>query len=177
MPQDNSVRAILVTGTIGSGKTVVAADIGEIMAERDVPTAVIDLDWLGWAAPLPAGGDVTTQELILRNLRAVWPNFRSVGVRYLVLVRAIQSPDEVDALRRTLSDAQIKVVRLTASEGAIAERLERRDTGANLDEHLRQATEFANQLDEMRLEDIVVFNENRPVREVAAEVLERLDWI
>jgi dephospho-CoA kinase len=170
------VPAVLITGTIGAGKTAVATDIGECLAKRHLPTAVVDLDWLGWVTRLPAGDDHSIYELILRNLQAVWPNFRSAGVCCLVLVRAIQSREEVDALREALPDARIQVVRLTASPGTIAERLRKRDTGVILEEHLSEASEFTQILDEIRIDDIQVENEDRSVREVAMDVLGRLGW-
>jgi Ni2+-binding GTPase involved in maturation of urease and hydrogenase len=39
-------RAVLVTGTVGSGKTTVVDAIGDVLRRRRVPNAVIDLDWL-----------------------------------------------------------------------------------------------------------------------------------
>src|SRR5699024_9094455 len=46
-------RALVVTGSVGVGKTTVIDAIGEVLAERGVPGAAIDLDWLrcGWPAP------------------------------------------------------------------------------------------------------------------------------
>jgi polynucleotide 5'-kinase involved in rRNA processing len=42
------VPGLLLIGTIGSGKTALGSAIGDISAAAGVPTAVIDLDWLGW---------------------------------------------------------------------------------------------------------------------------------
>jgi adenylylsulfate kinase-like enzyme len=169
------VHTVLLTGTIGSGKNAVAAEIGEVLEERGLPTAVIDLDWLGWFHRAP-DGDFTTDSLIMKNLAATWPNFLSAGMRYAVLVRAIESRAQIDELRRTLPDTEVTVVRLTASPNTISERLRRRDTGAVLEEHLVQAVELERALDDAHVDDVRVANENRPIREVAEEVVRRLGW-
>ena len=39
-----SVRALLLTGTLGVGKTSVAAAVGDQLRERQVANAVVDLD-------------------------------------------------------------------------------------------------------------------------------------
>ena len=163
------VPTLLLTGTIGSGKTVVAAEIGVLLEERGVPVAVIDLDWLGWAHLDPAftGRD----ELLVRNLAAVWPNFLAVGARSFVLVRAVERQATIDAVRAAVPDADLFVVRLTAAPAVIEERLRRRDAGAMLAEHLAEAERFTRTMDEARLEGIAVANDGRPVRAVAEDVL------
>ena len=44
------MRALLVTGSVGAGKTAVLLALGELLAERDEPYALVDLDWLCWAS-------------------------------------------------------------------------------------------------------------------------------
>ena len=87
MIEEERVRALLLTGTIGSGKTAAAAEIGLLLEAEQLPSAIVDLDWLGWVH-LGASFE-GVEELIARNLAAIWPNLRSAGVGHLVLVRAI----------------------------------------------------------------------------------------
>ena len=42
---------ILVTGTVGVGKTSVLLEIGEALARGGEPYAIVDLDWLAWLRP------------------------------------------------------------------------------------------------------------------------------
>jgi adenylylsulfate kinase len=163
------VPTLLLTGTIGSGKTVVAAEIGTLLEERGTPVAVLDLDWLAWAhlGPTFTGLD----ELLIQNLRAVWPNFVAAGARAFVLVRAVEAQAGIDAIRAALADAELTVVRLLASPAVIEERLRRRDAGAMLAEHLTEAKRFARAMDEANLEGNVVRADGRPVRVVADDVL------
>jgi gluconate kinase len=175
MIDDERVRALLLTGTVGSGKTAVAAEIGLLLEESELPSAIVDLDWLGWVH-LGASFD-GVERLIAENLAAIWPNLRSAGVRRLVLVRALQRREAVDGLRWALPDAGLTVVRLLASRATVEERLRRRDTGAVLEEHLMQTLLMAESMDRAALEDFQVENDDRPVRDVAAEILHRAGWV
>jgi adenylylsulfate kinase len=163
------VPTLLLTGTIGSGKTVVAAEVGALLAERGTPVALIDLDWLNWVHLGPAF--TRYDDLLIRNLTAVWPNFLAAGARSFVLVRAVEKQATIDAIRAALPDADLAVVRLVASPSAIAERLRRRDAGATLAEHLAEAERFTRTMDEASLEGAVVSNDGRAVRAVAGDVL------
>jgi dephospho-CoA kinase len=158
------VKAVLLTGAIGAGKTALAADVAEALAERGTRTAVVDLDWLGWVAPGPVDG------LIVKNLEAIWPNFRAAGAERLVLARALDEHEELEAIRAAVPGVDLAVVKVTASPETIAERLRHRDTGAVLEEHLAQPLDLAP------VEDFEIENDGRPIREVALELLRRLDW-
>lgn len=78
MVEGEAVRAVLITGTIGSGKTALAAGMDEALAAKGVAAAIIDLDWLGWFQPA-SDSETTIDSLIVKNLQAVWPNYRSAG--------------------------------------------------------------------------------------------------
>jgi hypothetical protein len=166
------ISAALLTGTVGSGKTAVAAEMGLQLEESGLPVAVIDLDWLGWVHL----GSVPPDALALQNLLAVWPNFVAAGMRYAILVRALTASEPLAALRAALPGAPLTVVRLTAALETIERRLRGRDSGAVLEEHLRLAGSMAAAMDAAPLEDIRVANDGAPLRAVAAEVLDRLGW-
>ena len=160
---------LLLTGTIGSGKTVVAAELGALLRERSTPVALVDLDWLNWVHLGPAF--TRYDELLVRNLTALWPNFVAAGARSFVLVRAVERQATIDAIRAAVPDADLTVVRLVASPAEIEARLRRRDAGAMLAEHLAEAERFTRAMDAAKLEGAVVSNDGRPVRAVAEDVL------
>jgi adenylylsulfate kinase len=163
------VPAVLLTGTIGSGKTVVAVEVGALLQERGVSAALVDLDWLGWAH-LGSGFD-GYDGLIARNLAAVWPNFVAAGAHAFVLVRAVREQASIERIRRAVPDAELTVVRLTAPQALIERRIRRRDAGVELVEHIAASADFARALDEAGLDAAVVVNDERPIREVAGDVL------
>ena len=164
-------HGLLITGTIGAGKSSVAAEIGDVLQERGVPAAVIDLDWLGWTTT----GD--SVRLMWKNLAAVWANYLEADVGYAVMARLIQSPEELNELKRAVPGMELTVVRLDSPSALVEARLRGRDSGRILEEHLRQTVEFVGSLEGLGVEDLVVTNGDVPIRSVAEEVLAHLGWI
>ena len=83
--------ALLVTGTVGAGKTTTVQAIGDVLGERGVSHAVIDLDWLRRAWP-PPRDDPFQQALELRNLAAVARTYLDAGAVRLVLAGVLEDP-------------------------------------------------------------------------------------
>jgi hypothetical protein len=172
VPEAPPARAILLTGTVGSGKTVVTIAIGELLKQ---PYALVDLDWLGWVEP--ARASLFTQRAVLaENLRLIWPTFREAGVERLVLARYVEDRAQLDEFRAALPGVELFVVRLVASQAVIEQRLRARDSGAQLAEHLAETAEFAARGEANALEDAIVANDDRALAEVAAEVLAAAGW-
>lgn len=167
-------RAVLLTGPVGSGKTAVAMELGEALEARGLPAAVIDLDWLGWFHGPP--GSPSPDELIVENLRAVWPRFAAAGARYLVLARAVTTTTQVAALRDALPEVETAVVLVQASPEAIAARLGERDSGAVLREHLAESSTMTEALRKAGLHDVVVDNGRGSAAQSASELLDLLGW-
>jgi adenylylsulfate kinase len=169
-------RAILLTGTVGSGKTSVAIEIGEHLECGDAPYALVDLDWLGWLRPAPASL-VTQQSALAENLRLIWLTFREAGVDRLVLARYVEDCTQLDAFRAALPGVELFVVRLVAPQELVERRLRARDSGAQLAGHLAETAAFAARGAEAALEDAVVENGERALPEVASEVLAAAGWL
>ncbi|MFC4014213.1 hypothetical protein ACFOY2_43795 [Nonomuraea purpurea] len=85
--------ALLITGTVGAGKTASADALGDLLTDAGVPNAVIDLDWLRRAWPAPPD-DPFQSALTLRNLGAVTANFLEAGAERLILAGVIESREE-----------------------------------------------------------------------------------
>jgi gluconate kinase len=173
---ERSVPTLVLSGTIGAGKTAIATDIGEILRERGVTVAVLDLDWLGWLCRATEV-DEDVEDLIIQNLKAVWPNFIAAGAERFVLARVLQSRAHVDSLSGAIPEADMRVVRLASPPELVERRLRARDSGAVLEEHLVETQRFAAELEEARAEDLIVTNDERPLREVSLELLASVDWI
>ena len=167
---------LLLTGTLGSGKTTVAIEVGRQLADSRVACAVIDLDWLCWVHSDTSISPCSLDKLILTNLLSLWPNFRSFGVEYLVLARALLDPALLASLTREFSQTSITVVRLHASPQTIEERLTRRDVGETLNEHRREVAAMTAAIEKVKLEHSVILNDGRSVADVARQVLDILAW-
>lgn len=172
--QNQPKGILLITGTVGSGKTTVAAEIGEQLADMGLLNAVIDLDWLGW---VNAGDDFHEyDQLIMQNVISTWPNYRAIGVEYLVLARGLIHREPVDILRNAFPNTVCTIVRLIASKETIQKRLSQRDSGETLREHLSEMGEFSQLMDKLQLEDAVVQNDNLSVEGSAQQIINITGW-
>ncbi len=94
------VPVLLITGPVSVGKSSVLSEITELLEAADVPFAAVDLDALSWCYPSPPGDDRFRSGLTLRNLAALWTNFRAAGAERLVVARVIESRDELARYRK-----------------------------------------------------------------------------
>jgi hypothetical protein len=170
--EETAARCILITGAVGVGKTSVAAAMASLFEGSRQPYAVVDLDWLAWFRPAQ-GSPITVQEMLSRNLHAIWPGFRSAGVEWLVLARHVRTVDEVGALRKALREVDLVTVRLEAPRDVLEARIRGRDDEAQVEEHL--ALLAAAESDD-RFEDITIDAYGRTASEVAHDVLLASGW-
>ena len=108
------MNAVVVSGTLGVGKTYTAAAVRDVLAARDERVAIIDLDWLCQCDPAPER-DPYNDDLAFRNLAAVWPNYVAAGVEYLVLARVVANAEDRERYESTLVGAEVRVVVLETS--------------------------------------------------------------
>jgi hypothetical protein len=165
-------EAVLITGVYGSGKSSVAQEIAYLLEKQSAPYALLDLDFLGWA-DTGGGGRPAWLKVMLRNLAALLGNYQEVGVRFFVLAGAIRDLVEREALEAELS-MPLRVVRLTVPLQEIEDRL-RPDPTAGRRDDLRGAASWIAASVGVGVEDLTVSND-RPIREVAAEILKWLGW-
>lgn len=170
------VRAVVISGSLGAGKTRLGEEIHDVLSRRGLPCAAIDLDGLARVQPRPSH-DRFNQRLMFANLAAIWPNYAAVGVEFVVLSRVIEDEGDRAEYRRSLGGAEVQIVRLEASSSTRRARLIAREPAGTLrDRHLVRTDELAGTLQELALDDFVVQNDGRAVSETAAEVIELLGW-
>ncbi|MGW6446054.1 AAA family ATPase [Lentzea sp. NPDC055074] len=163
------MKALLITGPVGVGKTTVAEEVGSRLAEAKVPHALIDLDWLSSCWPAPAD-DPFHFELQLRNLRAVVRNYVEAGVQRIVLAGVVESRADRERYAEVVG-AKLNVCRLKADLSVVHERLVRRHHAeADLRWHLNRAEELEMLFADSWIEDYVV-SADQPVAEVAQDVI------
>jgi hypothetical protein len=168
------VPVLIVSGTIGVGKSAVASEMSEILCDRQVPHAYVDLDSLSWSWP-PVGQ--FNNVLAFKNLAAVWANYREVGCERLIVSYVVECLDELDCYRQAVPGASITVCRLVASQATRESRIRQREIGAGLEWHLNRTVELEEILQKAALEDFQVENDGRPIHDVALEVLEKAGWL
>ena len=168
-----SVKVIVISGSMGSGKTTVLGEASDILSAHGVVHAAIDLDAIA-SALLP---DAVSADLTYRNLSSVWANCAAAGVKRLLLAEAVENRDEFDRLRQAIPGAEFIVGRLTADLHTLQQRIRGREPGMLQEQFIARAEELQAILDDARLEDFSIANENRSVTEVARELLERAGWL
>jgi len=175
LDQKVPVPTLVLTGTVGSGKSTVAAEINDALAELKLPNAAVDLDALVWQLPSTSKWN---NDLMFENLASLWPNYQAHGATHLILARVMEDRAELDRYRAAVPGAEITVCRLTTPEPLRLERLhERMPPGPSRDWHLARSVELEGILADLACEDFEVANGDRPIREVALEVLVRAGWV
>lgn len=168
------VPTLLITGTVGVGKSTVAAEMNDVLADLKVPNAAVDLDALGWQWPSTSNWN---SDLIFKNLASLWPNYRAHGATRLILAGVLEDRAELVRYRAAVPGVEITVCRLIAPEAVRVDRLlGRMPPGPSRDWHLSRTVELESTLNRLAGEDFAVEND-RPVREVALEVLVRAGWV
>jgi chloramphenicol 3-O-phosphotransferase len=165
-------EAVLITGVYGSGKSSVAMEIADIIEGPGLPYGLIDLDFLGWYGT-PTSNSHVDWTVKLRNVRAVVTNFADVGVSYFILAGLVSSQSDLKATREILP-VPMRVVRLTLSLEEITRRLSSDPTSGRRNDLAEAARQLARD-EGAGLEDLAVASD-RPLREVAAEIVDWLGW-
>ena len=123
----------MISGPAAVGKTSVANEVSAQLRAADIAHAVIDTDALDDVYPVPD----EQWRLTERNLAAVWQSFRELGTRRLILVGVyMHRESELSWIRRASGVDRLKLVRLSASERTLGERVGRREIGSAHDDQL-----------------------------------------
>lgn len=170
-----TINVLLLTGTVGSGKTAVAAAMNDLLAEREIPNAALDLDALIWQWPPDSPWNSV---LMFENLAAIWPNFAARGLGHLVLARVVESRSELATYADAIPGAEIVVGRVIAPLELRRQRLlSRMPPGPSRDWHLNRTVELDAILDAAEVEDFVIENGEQDLTEVASSGLRSAGWI
>src|SRR6202521_1743436 len=124
---------------MGAGKTALLGEASDILALRHIAHAAIDLDALG-LVHLPSA--VSNDGVMYRNLQSVCNNYASLGVRRLLLARAMEDRAELELCRGVISATNTVVCRLTASIQAMQQRVRTREAGVSQREYVARVADL-----------------------------------
>jgi len=167
MPDDP--EAVLITGVYGTGKTSVTEEIAALLDEADAPYAAIDLDWLIWAN-VEGGHGQAARAVLEQNLAAVIRNYQRVGLNRFLLAGYVDDADAVSGIAGAIG-MPLKVVRLVAPIEVIEQRI-----GDGRSEEVEVARAAIAASSQEGLGDVVI-DSDRPVADLAQEILAWLDWL
>jgi hypothetical protein len=167
------VKLIVITGSMGSGKTTVMAEASDILTAADIAHAAIDMDALG-VAHVPDGASF---DLAYRNLASVWGNYAAAGVARLLLAEAVESREELDRIVRAIPESELVVCRLTARRETMEQRVRLREPGMLQASFVGRVADLDACLDAAHLEDFRLENDDTPVTDTARTLLQRAGWL
>lgn len=175
-------RVLVLNGTLGAGKTTIAAAVHDLLTQRGAHSGFIDADSLCQAQPARAS-DPFNQDLMFDNLTAVAPHYRARGFGLMVIARIVEDVDERPRWEQAFESdaagpAEVTLVRLVAPEEVRLTRLTAREPAGHWREwSSARSRELDDVLEALDLDDAVVDNAgDRDRWDVAAEVLERVGW-
>ena len=166
-------EVLVISGPCGAGKSSVGFECLELLEAGGVAAAMIDAE-LAYFHPKP-DDDPQGTRVAEQALAALAPIYSAAGIGRLLLPRVIERPRHLEVVHAALPGARFQVAWLQASTETIAERLAAREVGSALAWHLQRAEEIRSNALAHDLFDFVVDGE-RPVRDVAVEVLRRSGW-
>jgi hypothetical protein len=168
----NDAAGVVVTGVFGVGKSSVIEEMAEMLEQSGVSYGAIDVDWLWWF-DAPGVDSAASRQVLFANLRSVAGNYVDAGGMRFLLAWSIRDQSDLDALREALPFPS-RVLRLTAPIEMIRSRLAADVTVGRKDD-LRNAERWLRNGTGSGLGEESVAND-RPIREVADEILGLLGW-
>ena len=169
----HNLKVLVISGSMGSGKTTVLGEASDLLRAAEILHAAINLDCLA-LGHLPAAA---ADDLLIRNLAAVWNNYAAAGITRLLLSEVLDTAAKRERLRQTIPGAEIVVCRLRATFNTMQQRIRLREPGMLQEEFVARIAELEASLDAGRVKDFSVQNDGRSVTEVAREVLVRAGWL
>jgi hypothetical protein len=166
-------RVLVISGSMGAGKTAVLGEASDLLSALGVIHAAIDLDWLN-AGRFP---ETAPKVLVFENLGAVWRNFAAQGIDRLLVAYAIVSASEIEEIRRAIPESKVVLARLTADLAVMQQRVRDRETGMLRDAYVARSAELNGLLDAAQIQEITISNQARSITEVARELLVEAGWL
>ena len=165
---------LIITGTMGAGKTTVLGEASDILGLRHIVHAAIDLDALGLAY-LPSVA--RNNGVMYQNLQSVCEAYASQGVKRILVARAMEDRAELELCRSVVSATNAAVCRLSASVETMQQRVKKREVGISQREYVARVATLDEILDRSRLEHFTISSEDRSPTDVAHEMLVKAGWI
>ena len=165
---------LIITGSMGSGKSTVLGAATDLLTLRSIPHAAIDLDTLGVFHP-PV--EVDGSNVLVRNLHCVWGNYAALGLSRLLLARAVETRTDLDACRQAVAAKRTIICRLRVSLETMQRRVRLREPGPFQQNFVARVAELEDMLERAQLEDFSIANEDGSVTGVAHEMLVRAGWL
>jgi len=170
------MNVIVVTGSMGSGKTTMIGELSDLLATRGIAHAAIDIDAFGHAYDPTA--TLNLAAVAYRNVAAAVGNYVACGVTRFVLAGAIETSSELAQLHEAVGTSEVVICRLRAPVAVMQERIRLREPGMWQQQYVDRVAILDAALNRAGLEHFVVANDgSRAITDVAEEILQRAGWL
>jgi shikimate kinase len=162
------IRAIVLTGAPGAGKSSVLESLAGLLDNAKVPHAAIESEQLAWGYPwLP-------EEQAYAVLAEVCRVQRGFGRRLFLVAATTETDEHITGLLAAVAADHHTVICLEATPETAARRVHEREPADwhGRDELVRAARRLATQIPALRGIDLHVHTEGRDPRDVAREIFD-----
>lgn len=150
-----TVHVLVITGSMGSGKTTVLGEASDLLSAAGIPHGIIDLDAIGAVGR----ADDVVADLECRQLAAIYSNSVGAEITRVLLAEAIESRTELERIARAMPGAQLLLCRLAASIETMQARMRVREPGILQQQFITRVRELDHVLTQAALEAFTVANE------------------
>jgi predicted kinase len=171
------MQILLITGPAGVGKSTLCWEVSAQLAAKQVTHAVIETDELDRVFPPPSAEELErirpgTTDVSSINLAAIWETYSALGHSRLIMSGVMMYLDfDKRWIRAAIPDAEIKVVRLSASEPTLLARITRREIGSGAEKQLQRSLKQAARMASEDTEGLMVVPTDRKEPTELAEVI------
>jgi len=160
------MRAVLITGPPGAGKSEVASSLHDSLGESGVDAAMIEVDALERSHP------PIDRERSIEHLRMLASSYREVGTELLIVTATIEDGDHRRAAIEAIGAGETTLVRLEADPETLRERILAREPPGwgGLPELLNASRSLAASMPELEGVDLVVSTEGEQPAAVAERI-------
>jgi predicted kinase len=169
-----TLRLVVITGPPGVGKSTTAVALSDLLAQREIAHALIDMDHLRWNIPAPED-DPRNVQLGLKHLGWLAGSYREAGAKWLIVVDVVPTESPHGMFESVIPGSTASIVRLRLPLDVIRERITLREPEVQHDWFMDKAELVAGAYDEFQVGDIVVDCGDRTADDIAREIVERLN--
>lgn len=167
----NDIELLILHGPPGAGKTSVSQTMAELLRQRDIAHAVIDLDYLAKIHPCRHIG------IMYKNLAAMWPNYQAINTIKVIIPTYLQK-GELETVMQAAPAKHTQVCEVLAPTKVLEERIkarEKREFQIKLHlDYLHQYTDNGPTPEQINFH---VSNHDKTKEQTALEIMQKAGWI
>ena len=166
-----NTELLILHGPPGSGKTSIAQTMSELLRQKDITNAIIDLDYLAKIYPRKYIG------IMYKNLTAIWPNYAEVESIKVIIPTYLQK-GELEIVMNAAPAEKTQVCEVLAPIEILEERIKAREKREfQIKLHLDYLYQYEGNGPDKKQISFQVINYSKTKAQTATEILQKAGWI